>query len=169
LDTGTGDSVVKRFARYGMRRIARRPTTELTMTTPSRRAFVSLAALTLVLVPGACRQAPVRPAATPAAQAVTIRFDNLSRESVHVYLIGLKREWVLGRAEPGAVISLRIPDAALTEESFVRLAVIAGERVTLAASRHVDARVTLAQPVSAISSQHWRYSQGELVASYAPR
>jgi hypothetical protein len=143
---------------------------ELTMTTPSRRAFVSLAALTLMHVPGACIKAPAPPSTAPAAQAVTIRFDNLSRESVHVYLIGLKREWVLGRVEPGGVSSLRIPDAALAEErSFVHLAVIAGERITFAAARHTAARITLAQPVSAISAQHWRYSQGELAAWHPPR
>ena len=32
-----------------------------------------------------------------------IRFDNDAREHVHVYLIGEKREWLLGRVEPGAM------------------------------------------------------------------
>ena len=62
------------------------------MTTPSRRAFVSLTALTITLALGACMRAPSGPLAAPVTQAVTIRFDNLSREHVHVYLIGLERE-----------------------------------------------------------------------------
>ena len=138
------------------------------MTTPSRRAFVSLAVLTLTLAAGACVRA--RPMSAPVIEAVTVRFDNLSRERVHVYLIGLKRDWMLGRVEPGAVSSLRIPDPALAEgESFVRLAVIAGARATLTPSRHPGAKVTLAQPVSGIMAQQWRFSHGELIASSPPR
>jgi hypothetical protein len=40
----------------------------------------------------------------------SIRFDNDAREHVHVYLIGEKREWLLGRVEAGAIAMLRIPE-----------------------------------------------------------
>ena len=133
------------------------------MTTPSRRAFVSLAALTCTLVLGACVRSPSPVVSGAATHSVAIRFDNLSREHVHVYLIGLKREWMLGRVEPGAVRSLGIPEQALTgETSLVRLAVIAGQSVTLAAAQHSGAKLTLAQPISSLASQQWRLSQNEL-------
>ena len=138
------------------------------MTTSCRRAFVSFAA-TITLALGACVHAPSRPVPDPListdALPLTFRFDNLARERVDVYLIGAKREWLLGRVEPGAIASLRIPEGALAEGSmFVRLAVLAGERLTFEAARHARARLTVAQPASAILSQRWRFSQGELTS-----
>ena len=138
------------------------------MTTSARRAFVSIAgtmAITLAL--GACIGASARPAHNAGisidALPLTIRFDNVGRERVDVYLIGVKREWVLGRVEPGAIASLRIPEEALAKGSmYVRLAVIAGEPLTFEAARNPRARLTIAQPASAILSQQWRFSQGEL-------
>ena len=80
-----------------------------------------------------------------------------------MYLIGVKRQWVLGRVEPGAIASLRIPEEALAKGSmYVRLAVIAGEPLTFEAARNPRARLTIAQPASAILSQEWKFSQGEL-------
>ena len=140
------------------------------MTTSSRRAFVSIAAtIAITLAPGACVHAPSRgmpdgliPTDT---SPLTIRFDNLGRERVDVYLIGAKREWVLGRVEPGAIATLRLPEEALDEGSmFVRLAVLAGERLTFDAARHPRARLTVAQPASAILSQRWTFSQGDLTS-----
>lgn len=139
------------------------------MTTPRRRAIVSLAttmAVTLAL--GACaggrppRLAPDGGAATD-APPLAIRFDNEARERVHVYLIGERREWLLGRVEPGARATLRLPDAALAEDqTFVRLAVLAGGGVTLRAAQDVRAAVTIAQSASAVLSQRWTFSQGQL-------
>ena len=84
---------------------------------------------------------------------------------MHVYLIGEKREWVLGRVEAGAIALLRIPEAALAgNPTFVRLVVIAGDGVTLQAARHARATPTLAQPVLDILSQRWRFSQGSLTS-----
>ena len=140
------------------------------MTTSYRRAFVSIAAtIAITLELGACVRAPSRP--VPDAQLLadahqfTIRFDNLARERVHVYLIGATREWLLGRVEPGAIATLRIPEGSLAEGSmFVRLAVLAGERLTFEAARHPRARLTVAQPASAILSQRWSFSQGQLTS-----
>lgn len=140
------------------------------MTTTRRRAFVSIAAtMTMALALGACVSAPSRPVLdAPRAtetHPLSIRFDNFDRKSVDVYLIGTKREWLLGRVAPGAIGSLRIPDEALAEGSkMVRLAVLAGERPTFQAARHPGARLTAAQPASVILSQRWTFSQGALMS-----
>ena len=138
------------------------------MTTSARRAFVSIAAtMAITLALGGCTGASARPAHNAAtsidALPLIIRFDNTGRERVDVYLIGVKRQWVLGRVEPGAIASLRIPEEALAKGSmYVRLAVIAGEPLTFEAARNPRARLTIAQPASAILSQEWKFSQGEL-------
>ena len=138
------------------------------MTTSRQRAFVSTAAImTITLALGACIGASARPAHNAGtsidALPITIRFDNVGRDRVDVYLIGVKREWVLGRVEPGTIASLRIPEEALAKDAmYVRLAVIAGEPLTFDAARNPRAKLTIAQPASAILSQQWRFSQGEL-------
>ena len=138
------------------------------MTTPSRRTFVSIAATMITLALGACASASSRP--EPGAPTSTetrwptIRFDNLARERVYVYLVSASHEWLLGRVEPGAVESLRVPDEALLETSTnVRLAVFVGERPTLGAARRAPAQ-TLSQPASAILAQRWKFSRGELAS-----
>jgi glucose/arabinose dehydrogenase len=138
------------------------------MTTQRIRVLVSLAAtVAATLSVGACVRAPVRtaPAESEPMQArpLSIRFDNGGREYVHVYLVGLKREWLLGRVEPGAVTTLRLPQGSVTEETgFVRLAVVAGGATTLAAVRDVRARVTMAQPATVLAAQRWRFAEGQL-------
>ena len=139
------------------------------MTTPRTRAAVSLAAMmVLTLVSGACVRAPSRPVlqaptTIEASRTLAIRFDNDAREHVHVYLIGERREWLLGRVEPGAIATLRIPEASLNGGSrFVRLAVITGERMTLQAARDARATFTVSQPASAMLSHEWRFAHGEL-------
>ena len=140
------------------------------MPTPRRRAFVSIAATTTILLAlGACVRAPSRPVRDRLTsmdnRPLSIRFDNLASEGVHVYLIGAKREWLLGRVEPGAIANLQIPDGALAEgKTMVRLAVLVGERLTFQAARHARAMLTVAQPASAILSQRWTYSQGRLTS-----
>ena len=131
------------------------------MLTLRRHALVSMIAL---LATSACVHAAPGGGPSPRNEvSPAIRFDNDAREHVHVYLIGEKREWLLGRVEAGAVAVLRIPEESLAANSaFVRLVVIAGEGVTLDARRHSRATPTLAQPVSAILSQQWRFSQGSL-------
>jgi hypothetical protein len=138
------------------------------MTTSSRRVFVSLAAtMTLTLALSACIGASPRSARNAQmsieALPLTIRFDNTTRERVDVYLIGATREWVLGRVEPGAIATLRLPEEALAKGAMhVRLAVLAGEALTFAAARNPRAKLSIAQPASTILSQEWRFSQGEL-------
>jgi hypothetical protein len=70
---------------------------------------------------------------------------------------------------PGARATLRIPEEALAEEGArMRLAVLAGERVTLWAPSEARAAITLAQPAAALRSQRWTFSQaianGQLTA-----
>ncbi len=140
------------------------------MTTPRPYVLVSRAAMTiLTLALGACASAPARPALEQPspieAGQVSLRFDNLARSYVHVYLIGEKREWLLGRVEPGAVATLRIPDGSLeSNPGFVQLAVIEGTKVTQQAARDARAQITIAQPASSILAQQWRFAPGQLTS-----
>lgn len=144
------------------------------MTTPRTRSLVSLVTtLAATLALGACASAPSRHAGDGLApmegSPLAVRFDNDARTHVHVYLVGERREWLLGRVEPGAIAALRIPNAALAEnQGFVRLAVLAGERVTLRAAANARTEITIAQPASAILAQRWTFSrtlsQGQLTA-----
>ena len=103
------------------------------------------------------------------AAAQTVRFDNQARSFVHVYLVGEKREWLLGRVEPGATATLRIPEEALqSNPGFVQLAVLAGTKATQQAARDPRAQLTIAQPASALMTQRWRLSQGLLSSTALP-
>ena len=136
------------------------------MPTLRRRAFVSaIATMSVWLTVAGCAQAARGGLSRQNDVPPSIRFDNDAREHVHVYLIGEKREWLLGRVEAGAVAMLRIPEESLAGDlTFVRLVVIPGEGVTLRASRHVRATPTLAQPLLDIVAQRWRFSQGSLTS-----
>lgn len=140
------------------------------MTTIRRSAFVSIAAtMTLTLALGACTSAASRPVLDGQLSTQTlplnIRFDNLERESVDVYLIGPKREWRLGRVAPGAIATLRLPDDAFAQDAMmVRLAVLAGEPLTFAAARNPRSVLTVAQPASTMLSQEWTFSRGALTS-----
>ena len=140
------------------------------MTTPRARTLVSLTAtLVVTLALGACVGGPGRPAPVDPApmedRPLGVRFDNGGREHVHVYLVGQRREWLLGRVEPGAVATLRLPDASLAgDPGFVQLAVVTGGGVTQQAARDPRARLTIAQPALAILSRRWRFAQGELTS-----
>ena len=140
------------------------------MTTPRAHAIVSFAAaMAVALTLAACVPAPARRAfdgpASVDGPPVAIRFDNVGREHVHVYLIGSHRQWLLGRVEPGARATLPIPEAALAgEPGVVQLAVLTGERLTLQAARHPRATLTVGQPATAILSQQWMFSQGQLTS-----
>ena len=140
------------------------------MTTPRPYVLVSRAAMTiLTLALGACASAPARqaleqPSPIEAGQ-VSLRFDNQARSYVHVYLVGEKREWLLGRVEPGAVATLRIPDGSLeSNPGFVQLAVVEGKQVTQRAARDARAQLTIAQPASSILARQWRFVPGQLTS-----
>jgi hypothetical protein len=145
------------------------------MITPRIRSLVSLAAtLTAALALHGCVSATSRPAsAEPAPSSgpplLAIEFENYARDHVHVYLVGERREWLLGRVEPLAKARLRIPDAALSgDPAFMRLAVLVGQRATLRAADDARATITIAQPAAAILWQRWTFSQsassGQLAA-----
>lgn len=145
------------------------------MTTSGARVVVSLAAaVTLTLALGACAAASRGGRDGPEQMArslspVTIRFENEAREHVHVYLVSERREWLLGRVEPGAVAMLRVPEASLAENPRpVRLAVLAGAAVTVQAARHPHATLTIAQPASALLSQQWMFAQGQITSMMRP-
>ena len=136
------------------------------MTTPRIRPVVSLAtALCVALTMGACASAPPHIASDVSdssadAAPQSVRFDNTGREFVHVYLIGQEREWLLGRVEPGARKTMRIPDEALADDAgMMQIAVIVGERVSLGAKRASRTIFTVAQPRGSLLSQRWTFSQ----------
>ncbi len=133
------------------------------MITPRARYIVSFAAaLTVAVAPSGCARAS-RPASGRLAPTdelpLTIRFDNSARDYVHVYLVGEKREWLLGRVEIGARATLRIPEDALADTGPMRLAVLEGQRRTQHAAGDSRAATTLRQPIAAILSQRWTFSQ----------
>ena len=139
------------------------------MTTLTPRRFVSIAAtmtITLALAACASTSRPVsnRPISSE-SELLSIRFENLSRQTVDVYLIGVKREWLLGRVAPGAAAKLRLPDGAFEANSMMmRLAVLAGEPVTFAAARDPHAVLSIVEPASAMLSKSWTFSQGNLIS-----
>jgi len=140
------------------------------MTTTGRRALVSLAAtMTMALATVGCA-ATTMGSATDAPSPLDIRqadirFDNDGREHVHVYLVDDRRQWLLGRVEPGAKAMLRLPKDALGEtSSFVRLVVVAGEPVTLQPARHPRAALTVSLPPWQVMSRRWFFAQGGLMS-----
>jgi hypothetical protein len=133
----------------------------------AHRSIVSLTATITALALGACVQRPSPPPGgdpTPVeSYPLAIDFDNGTREHVHVYLTADRREWLLGRLEPGTRASLRIPAGSLAgSTAFVHLTVLTGERLTPHASHHSRATFSVPQPVSAILSQRWMFAQGQL-------
>jgi hypothetical protein len=138
------------------------------MTTVRRGFLVSLVATTITAALG-CARAPLQstlPASSaPEARPLTIRFENDEFQHVHVYLIGETRQWLLGRVEPGAKATLRIPEESVAGDwMFARLAVLKGEPVTLQAARHPRATLTVKQPAAGILSQRWWFAQGALTS-----
>ncbi|HEV7990965.1 MAG TPA: hypothetical protein VGP25_04025 [Gemmatimonadaceae bacterium] len=149
------------------------------MTTPRIHSVVSLAAaLTFTLTLGACAGSPSRVVGHGPAPieetAATVHFDNGGRDYVHVYLVGEKREWLLGRVEPGAHATLRIPEDALAESPrAMRLAVLSGEHVSQRVRSNARAAFTMAQPATEILAQRWTFSpalaNGQLTSLKMPR
>ena len=145
------------------------------MITPRPYVLVSLAAMTIMtLALGGCAGGPSRSATeepSPVAAAPhTLRFDNQARSYVHVYLVGEKREWLLGRVETGASTTLRIPEGSLeSNPGFVQLAVVTGGKATQRAASDARAQLTIAQPASSILARQWRLSQGQLTSIARPR
>jgi len=147
------------------------PLTEDTMPTPATRAVVSRFALALgvsvTLLAAACAPRSYQAVgAVPERPAATVRFDNEAQTYVDVYLIGEQREWLLGRVEPGARATLKLPPAALLQNGgFMRLAALAGTGFTVQAARDPRATFTIAQPAGSMLSQRWTFSQRGLSTS----
>lgn len=138
------------------------------MTTLPARTLVPVFA---ILALGACtthtgaRPARVDEAAPVRGRPLSIRFANEGRERIHVYLVGERREWMLGRVEPGTVAWLAMPTKSLTGESArLRLAVLAGAAPSLQAGREPRAVQSMVQPASAILEREWSFAQGQLLS-----
>jgi hypothetical protein len=140
------------------------------MTTLRPYTLVSRIAITiLTLALGACAGSQSRSATYGASpletHSLTIRFDNQARDHVHVYLIGQRREWLLGRVEPGAVATLRLPEDVFdSDPGYVQLAVLTGGGVSQKAASDPRAQLTISQDPSSILTQRWRFSQGQLTS-----
>ena len=134
------------------------------MTTPRTRSLVSFAAaLTVAILLGGCASASSRHAADEAALSagppVTIHFDNEAHDYVHVYLVGVRRQWLLGRVESGARTTLTIPAEALTDDSRAMwLAVLVAQPVTGRVAGNARAVMTAAEPMAAMVAQRWTFS-----------
>jgi hypothetical protein len=140
------------------------------MTTPRIRALVSVAATVIstlglgACVPAASRAALEQPSPVESGSPA-FRFDNDGREHVDVYLVSVRREWLLGRVQPGAIAVLHIPYEALDEDlGPVRLAVLSGGRRTTRVIAEPRAELTLSQPVSAIVAQRWQFAGSQLMS-----
>lgn len=134
------------------------------MITPRTRSIVSFAAaLTVALALAGCAGTSSRRTSDGLAPTdelpLAIGFENAARDYVHVYLVGEKRQWFLGRVEVGARATLRIPDDALADAGPMRLAVLEGQNRTPRVADDAHAATTLRQPIAAILSQRWTFSQ----------
>ena len=135
------------------------------MTTIRSRSLVSIAAaLTLTVALGGCAGNPTHRAlndpAPVAAKPATIRFQNEARQYVHVYLVSQNQQWLLGRVEPGARATLRIPVEATSNDTWqMQLAVLAGDRVTMQVASKPLAQFTIAQPTGQLLAQKWIFTQ----------
>jgi hypothetical protein len=136
---------------------------EDTMITSDVRAAVSVVTLAFAsLTLGACsRNAPPdtrNGTVTTPEGRFTIRFENEAQTYVDVYLVGDRREWRLGRVEPGARVILRLPEQALAASpGFVQLAVLVNAPFTVQAAHDPRAIITIAQPLSDLLSQQWAF------------
>ena len=121
-------------------------------------AFVLSAALTLEACGRAARPDTWNGAVTTPEGRFIIRFENEAQTYVDVYLVGERREWRLGRVEPGARVMLRLPEQALgASPGFVQLAVLVNAPFTLQAAHDPRATITIAQPLSDLLSQQWAF------------
>lgn len=90
-------------------------------------------------------------------------FQNEADTYVDVYLIGEKREWWLGRVQPGARVELRIRTEVLTTESrSVKLAVLADSHWSVQAARDPRATFSLPEPASQLLAQRWTFRKTPL-------
>jgi hypothetical protein len=142
------------------------------MTTPRTRSLVSLAAvLTLTLGLG-CATSPSRLATdppTPVDAPPAVHFDNASRDYVQVYLVGIRREWSLGRVAPGARATLRVPEEALDEYAGqMRLAVLPGRNIMQPIASDARVAMALARPAAEILGQRWTFSQWPTYGELTP-
>ena len=134
------------------------------MTTIRSRSLVSIAAaLTLTLAAGCAgssTHSALNDPAVAAARPAAIRFQNEARQYVHVYLVSQNQQWLLGRVEPGARATLRIPVEATSNDTWqMQLAVLAGDRVTMQVASKPLAQFTIAQPTGQLLAQKWIFTQ----------
>lgn len=147
------------------------------MTTPRTRVIVSpvlsvIVSLIVTSVLAACGGGRASLASSDPTEVLAtavspvIAFDNDAREHVQVYLVSDRRQWYLGRVEPGARRTLRVPDeAVVSSPQRLQLAVMVGQPIAPHVSGDPRAMFTLAQPATTLFSQDWSVAQGQLVST----
>ena len=139
------------------------------MTTSRNLSRVSFAAaLSLSLAVAACATAGTGISADGLARAVapsrSIPFENQGTDYVRVYLVGVREQWMLGRVEPGARATLRIPDEALADSSRSMWLSVQGTAGTAGGARTVT---TAAAPVAILLAQRWTFSSRQSAGQIA--
>jgi hypothetical protein len=129
------------------------------------RATPRIAFIILVSLAAACASAPHRRAATTPA---VVEVSNQTAERIDVYLVTETQDRLLGRIEALARARLPLPDG-VTDAGLIRLAVIAGARYTVSASRDSRAVLSLKQPLAAMATQEWVFVGGQLTPLPRPR
>jgi len=143
------------------------------MTTPRTRVIVSAVVSAVVSLIVTNALAACAGTTSPAGSGVAtapvqpvIVFANDARDYTQVYLVSEQRQWYLGRVEPGARRTLRVPDEAiLTSPQRLQLAVMVGQPITPRVTGEPYAMFTIAQPASGLLSQDWSVAQGQLVSA----
>ena len=147
------------------------------MTTPRTRVIVSAVVSVVVSVIvtnvlAACGGGRARLASDDPTAIVTtavspaIAFDNDASEHVQVYVVSDKRQWYLGRVEPGARRTFRVPDdAVLGSPQRLQLAVMVGLPITPQVTGDPRAMFTIAQPAANLFAQDWSVAQGQLISA----
>ena len=129
------------------------------MTAPRRGSLLLLITALTIGVTLGCARAGARAAPTTDLAPSTLHFDNQAHDYVHVYLVGVRGQWLLGRVEPGARTTLPIPDEALADTAqSMWLAVLAGGRATGQIAGNPRAVTTTPEPVATIVSQRWTFT-----------
>jgi hypothetical protein len=99
------------------------------------------------------------------ARPLALRFTNQGHARLHVYLVGEKRDWLLGRVEAGMTTWLAVPVRTLASDAgTMRIAVLAGAPPTLRAEREARTVASMAETVASLLTRRWTFTQGQLVS-----
>lgn len=134
------------------------------MATSTSRALVALLG-TLSLAACATRPAGAPAAVDAAVARPMVAADNQGREYLDVYLVHESGDTYLGRLAPGQKARFPLPASAIGGPAMVRLGVVVGSKRMQQPSRDARAVLSLQQPMGALLTQSWTFTQGQLVGA----